>query len=288
MTEPLRRRQLYGPALATLAVFALAPVRANADVAGAVNTVRGQGCVGGARAATALRGNARLDEVAHQLSAGLSLRAAQERAGYHAASSFSVTISAVRATGDVSQIIARQFCAQVTNPAFSEIGVWRQGTQVWIALAEPFAPPRSAERAQVGARVLLLVNEARAHARRCGTQPFAAAAPLQRSAVLERAALAYAQDMARYAYMDHTGRDGSSPQQRISAAGYAWVEGGENLASGVMNADEVVDGWLHSPGHCANLMHPAYTEMGVGFAVNPKDAAGIYWALELGRPPGRP
>ncbi len=287
MTERPRRRQLYGPALATLAAFVLAAVPGYADVAAAVNAVRSQGCPGGARPATALRAEARLDEVAHQLSAGLSLRAAQQRTGYHAASSFSVTISAVPASGDVSQIIARQFCAQVANPAFSQIGVWRQGTQVWIALAEPFAPPRSGERAQVGARVLLLVNQARAQARRCGTQSFAAAAPLRHSAALEQAALAYAQDMARYAYMDHTGHDGSSPQQRISAAGYAWVEAGENLASGVMGADEVVDGWLHSPGHCANLMHPAYTQVGVAFAVNRKDAAGIYWALELGRPPGR-
>jgi uncharacterized protein YkwD len=84
--------------------------------------------------------------------------------------------------------------------------------------------------------------------------------------------------------MDHTGRDGSTPQQRIGATGYSWVEAGENLASGVMSADAVVAGWLQSPGHCANLMEPAYTEMGVAYAVNPRDAAGIYWALEFGRP----
>jgi len=51
-----------------------------------------------------------------------------------------------------------------------------------------------------------------------------------------------------------------------------------------MRPGEVVSGWLGSPEHCANLMDPAYTELGVGFAVNGRDAAGVYWALELGRP----
>ena len=281
MTDLLGGRQFRGMALLGLLLL---PRTGCADVADAVNAVRSHGCAGGA-AAAALRGNRQLDEVARHLAGGVPLREAEQRSGYHATSSFSVSISPVPASGDISQSIATQFCAQITNPAFREIGVWRQGSQVWIALAEPFAPPQTGERAMVASRVLELVNAARAHARHCGAESFAAAAPLRRNALLEKSALAYAQDMARYAYMDHTGRDGSSPQQRISAAGYAWVEAGENLASGVMSADEVVAGWLHSPGHCANLMQPAYTEMGVAFAVNPRDAAGVYWALEFGRPP---
>ncbi len=284
MTDLLGGRQFRGLALLGLALSSLP---AHADVAGAVNAVRSHGCADAAHAAAPLRGNARLDEVARRLAEGLPLREAEQRAGYHAASSFSVSISEVPASGDVSQIIAKQFCAQVTNPAFGEIGVWQQGTRVWIALAEPFTPPPTTDRTLINGRVLALVNAARARARRCGAESFAAAAPLSRNALLEQSALAYAQDMARYTYMDHTGRDGSSPQQRISAAGYAWVEAGENLARGVMTADAVVDGWLHSPGHCANLMQPAYTEMGVAFAVNPRDEAGVYWALEFGRPARR-
>jgi uncharacterized protein YkwD len=54
-----------------------------------------------------------------------------------------------------------------------------------------------------------------------------------------------------------------------------------------MSAEAVVDGWLHSPEHCANLMDTAYTQMGVGFAVNPRDDTGVYWALEFGRPAGK-
>jgi uncharacterized protein YkwD len=285
MTDLPCRRQFRGATLLGLALVLL-PLAARADITGAVNAVRSRGCPGG-HVAAAVRDNASLAQVARQIAAGMPLRAAQEASGYHAASSFSVSISGVPADGDISHIIAAQFCAQVTNPAFAEIGVWRQGAQVWLALAEPFIPPRTSDRAQVGSRVLALVNAARGRARRCGAQSFAATGSLQQNALLEKAALAYAQQMSRYAFMDHTGHDGSSPQQRVSAAGYAWVETGENLASGVMTADQVVEGWLHSPGHCANIMRPAYTEMGVAFAVNPRDAAGVYWALELGRPPGR-
>ena len=284
MTDLPRGRQFRALVLLGLA---LAPLLARADVASSVNAVRSHGCPNRTPAVAALRGSARLDEVARYLAQGLPLREAEQRADYHAASSFSVSISEVAASGDISQIIAAQYCSQVNNPAFAEIGVWRRGSQVWIALAEPFAPPPATARALVNSRVLELVNAARAQPRRCGAESFAAAAPLRRSAVLEQVALAYAQDMARFAYMDHTGRDGSSPQQRISAAGYDWVEAGENLARGVLGADEVVDGWLHSPGHCANLMRPGYTAMGVAFAVNPRDEAGIYWALEVARPLGR-
>jgi uncharacterized protein YkwD len=59
---------------------------------------------------------------------------------------------------------------------------------------------------------------------------------------------------------------------------------GENLASGVLSADDLVNRWLHSPEHCANLMDPRYREMGVAFAVNPNNDAGIYWAMEFGSP----
>ena len=109
--------------------------------------------------------------------------------------------------------------------------------------------------------------------------------PLSANASLGQVALAYAQDMARYGYMDHTGRDGSSPEVRVTRGGYRWREVGENLASGIMTPEEVVEGWLQSAEHCANLMDPAFREMGVAFAVNARDERGVYWAMEFGTPP---
>ena len=49
-----------------------------------------------------------------------------------------------------------------------------------------------------------------------------------------------------------------------------------------MQADAAVQGWLNSPGHCANIMSPTYTEMGTAFAVNDKSGAGIYWVQVFG------
>jgi uncharacterized protein YkwD len=282
MTEPSTRYQY--PAVLWLAL--LAPLYAHADVVGSVNAVRAAGCPGGTRAQP-LQQNPRLDEVAHRIAAGASLHTAQQQAGYHAVSSFSISIDDVPENGDVKHIIETQFCPQSTNPSFSEIGVWREGAEVWLAFAEPFAPPAMADRSVIYARVLELINTARSSARRCGAASFPTAPPLTRNANLERAAQDYAQDMATFGYMDHTGRDGSAPHERITRSGYRWSETGENLASGIMSAEAVVDGWLHSPEHCANLMDPAYTQMGVGFAVNPRDDTGVYWALEFGRPAGK-
>jgi len=261
----------------------LGPPYAAADVVDAINTVRDGGCGGRVRAAP-LRENERLDEVARRLSQGSDLTTAQQAAGYHAASSFSVSISHVPPSGDVERILATQFCQQSTNPAFREIGTWRRGGTVWIALAEPFAPPTTRERGAISRRVLELTNQARAGARRCGATPFAVAPPLTLNATLGRAALEYSKQMATWGYMNHTGHDGSSPAERITRSGYHWREVGENLASGIMTPEQVVTGWLGSPEHCANLMDPLFTQMGVAYAVNPHDAAGVYWALEFGTP----
>jgi uncharacterized protein YkwD len=262
----------------------IGPCTARADVVDAVNIVRYGGCAGRVHSAAPLRENERLDEVAKRLSQGSDLKTAQQAAGYRSASAFSVSISQVPPSGDVEQIIARQFCRETTNPAFRDIGTWRRGSTVWIALAEPFAPPAARERAGVSRRVLELTNQARAHARRCGATPYAAAPPLSLDVTLGRAARDYAQQMATWGYMDHSGRDGSSPAQRISRSGYRWREIGENLASGQLNAEEVVSGWLGSPEHCANLMDPLFRHMGVAYAVNPHDAVGVYWAQEFGAP----
>ncbi|HKF97046.1 MAG TPA: hypothetical protein VKB20_02225, partial [Steroidobacteraceae bacterium] len=146
-----------------LLLTALGPAWACADVIDSVNTVRNVGCDGRHRAAPPLRENARLDEVAHRLSQGTDLRTALQFARYHEVSSFSVSISNVPANGDIERTLAQQFCQQIINPAFREIGTWRTGRQVWIALAEPFTPPASQDQSEVAHRVLALTNEARAH-----------------------------------------------------------------------------------------------------------------------------
>ena len=282
MTE-LRGRCQF-PLVLCARLLLLAPLACAADVMDALNAVRDGGCANRPGGVAPLRESALLDEVAHRLSQGTDLHTAEQFAGYHAVSSFSVSISHVPPSGDVSAIVARQFCAQISNPAFREFGSWRRGADVWLALAEPFMPPAPHDQGEVSRRVLELTNQARARARRCGPTPFAAVAPLTLNARLSHVARLYAQDMAAFGYMDHTGHDGSSPAARITRGGYRWREVGENLASGIMTPEEVVAGWLASPDHCANLMDPLYREMGVAFAVNSHRDAGVYWAMEFGTP----
>lgn len=281
MTDPNYRSQWR----ALLWLLLLVSLSARADVLESVNAVRAAGCTGGSKAPP-LQQNARLDEVAHRMATGASLHSAQQQVGYHALSSFSVSITDVPASGDVTHIIETQFCPQSTNPAFRELGVWRQGADVWLTFAEPLDGPAPQDRSAINAQVLELVNTARSSARRCGTANLPAVPPLTRAVALERAAQDYAQEMATYGFMDHTGHDGSAPHERITRSGYRWSETGENLATGSLTAQAVVLGWLGSPPHCANIMDPAYTQMGVGFATNPRDEGGIYWALEFGRPAG--
>lgn len=136
----------------------------------------------------------------------------------------------------------------------------------------------------VSARVLSLVNEARSRPRRCGSQVFAAAKPLKLNVQLGRAALLHSQEMATYSFMEHQGRDSSTPAERVTRAGYQWTAVGENVAAGPGTAEEVMVIWLASPGHCANIMSARFSEMGVAFAVNDQDDYRVYWTLSLAAP----
>ncbi len=128
-----------------------------------------------------------------------------------------------------------------------------------------------------------LVNQARTRGRTCGNGQFAPSAPLLVSDKLYRAARTHASDMARRNYFEHRGRDGSSPKDRVQREGYRLRLTGENIAFGPETAAEVVDGWLASPGHCANIMDPRFREMGVAVALGSR-RGHFYWVQELGTP----
>ena len=102
---------------------------------------------------------------------------------------------------------------------------------------------------------------------------------------LAQAALGHSEDMAARNYFSHTSADGRSMVDRIDATGYAWSALGENIAAGYPSINAVVDGWIASDGHCANLMNPAFRDMAL--ACVPGTASSTYrtyWTLELGRP----
>ncbi|GLY19351.1 CAP domain-containing protein [Kineosporia rhizophila] len=120
-------------------------------------------------------------------------------------------------------------------------------------------------------QVLKLTNEERKSAG-CNTM-------LKLNSKLNAAAQGHSDDMATQKYFDHTGKDGRSPFDRMSDAGYKFGAAAENIAQGYGSASAVVEGWMNSSGHKANILNCTYTEMGLGYASN-----GNYWTQVFGKP----
>ncbi|MFQ6006034.1 MAG: CAP domain-containing protein [Woeseia sp.] len=269
---------------ALVVLLAVAPVRGVADPVDIANSIRSRGCGELSAVDRPLRARMQLDEVARRVAHGVTLDKATSGSGYRARKSASIHIRTAKGEDGVAQMLAQRFCGIVADSTLHEIGVFRRGEETWMVLAAPFAPPAPDDAPAVSHRVLELINEARRHARSCGRKRFPATTSLKRAAALDRAALAHAQDMAARSYMGHKGPDGSMPADRATRAGYAWVAIAENVAAGQTTAEEVVDTWLASPWHCANLMNPRYSDTGVAYVVNPTGEKGIYWAQVFAAP----
>ena len=96
---------------------------------------------------------------------------------------------------------------------------------------------------------------------------------------LDMAAIDHSTDMAQRRAMSHTGYNGSNAGQRISANGYRARAWGENVAAGQPNVGAVMNAWMNSAGHRANILNPAFTE--VGFAAVTASNGTIYWTMVL-------
>jgi uncharacterized protein YkwD len=90
-------------------------------------------------------------------------------------------------------------------------------------------------------------------------------------------AQAHSRDMFKRHYFSHTSLDGRSTWDRLEARGITYSQAGENLAWGQGTGSAVLTGWLHSPGHRANIENGSYTRHGVG-------KVGTYWTHIFIRP----
>ena len=97
---------------------------------------------------------------------------------------------------------------------------------------------------------------------------------------LSRAAQAHSIDMAKRRYFSHTSLDGRTFAQRIRAQGYTGSVIGENIAAGYPTPQAVMDAWMKSPGHKANILNCRYTAIGVGSAVG--GPYRYYWTQDFG------
>ncbi|MFF6781092.1 CAP domain-containing protein [Streptomyces sp. NPDC012510] len=132
------------------------------------------------------------------------------------------------------------------------------------------APRTSTSNADSGptARVLALVNAERQKA---------GCAPVTENAKLTKAAQNHSQDMADHQNMSHTGSDGSDMSDRLARVGYRFRSAGENVAAGYGTPESVMDGWMNSPGHRANILNCGFKEIGIGLA-----QPGNYWTQNFG------
>lgn len=88
----------------------------------------------------------------------------------------------------------------------------------------------------------------------------------------------HSSDQAAHNHMDHTGSDGSTMQTRVEAEGFQWTSLGENVASGQLTVDQVMQDWMNSPGHRANILGD-YKFFGGGLAYN---NGKTYWTQDFG------
>jgi uncharacterized protein YkwD len=255
-----------------------------------------------------------LDRAAAEWATGQSLPAASERNGYRG--DFTAGLHINGPDSATLQLLRRSGCRMVAGREMRDIGVYRRGFDSWIVVASvyrvtpwgqaaagtatPPAPavgwgatptpapaaaplPTPALSPVLATRALQLVNDVRARGTHCGDELFGPAPPVTLSGTLADVALGHANDMAEKNYFEHVDPAGQSPADRVRAVGYSEKLVGENIAYGPKSVEEVVQGWLDSPGHCENIMDPRFVEMGIGLAPG-HVKRGLYWVQVLAEP----
>ncbi len=94
---------------------------------------------------------------------------------------------------------------------------------------------------------------------------------------LEAVADSHCSDMASRDYLDHTSPDGVTLSNRLDNANIYYVSAAENLASGFTTAEKVLNAWLNSPKHSANILSGEFTKIGIGFCAGGSN--GTYWNI---------
>ncbi|MGW1273046.1 CAP domain-containing protein [Streptomyces sp. NPDC002491] len=137
------------------------------------------------------------------------------------------------------------------------------------APAKPQAPVTVSAETQAAAEVLKLVNEERA---KVGCSAVSA------NSALSDLAEKFSDDMAARGFFDHTDPDGATPWDRAAKAGISGL-GGENIARGQSDAAAVMEAWMNSPGHKANILNCDFKTLGVGVHFG---SGGPWWTQDFG------
>ncbi|MFF3036134.1 CAP domain-containing protein [Streptomyces rubiginosohelvolus] len=130
-------------------------------------------------------------------------------------------------------------------------------------------PSPSPTDASARSEVLALVNQERAKA---------GCSPLTTSAPLTSLAQNFSEDMAARGFFDHTDPDGDTPWDRAAQAGVQGLAA-ENIARGQADAQAVMEGWMNSEGHRANILNCDYKTIGIGVH---EGSGGPWWVQNFG------
>jgi uncharacterized protein YkwD len=223
-----------------------------------------------------------------KLGTGMFLDLELERKGFRAEHAEILYVSGAANAKSAMAELERSYCKSLLDARYEVVGSRRTGDEWQVILAQPEIPPplvKTPDLSEFGQIILTAVNLARASGATCGAIAYPPAPPLKWNEALAKASRAHSLDMANQRYFNHHGKDGRLPASRASDAGYKWRRVGENIAVGQNSAEEVVAGWLASPGHCVNIMEPEFVEMGVAYAIY--DTVGkprVYWTQMFGRP----
>lgn len=96
--------------------------------------------------------------------------------------------------------------------------------------------------------------------------------PLEYDWQLSRVARYKSEDMQKNKYFSHTSPTYGSPFNMMKSFGISYKTAGENIAKGYQTPSAVVNGWMNSKGHRANILNSSFTHIGVGYV-----ASGNYW-----------
>jgi uncharacterized protein YkwD len=265
-----------------------ASISAQADPISALRLLREGGCGGTFPAARPLQHLVWLDRAAEQWANGRSLASALS--GYESESAAGLHIKGPEPA--TVQLLKQAGCRTVTNPSLHDVGLYQRGADSWLVLGSVYVAPATAPALAsapapapaLATRALQLVNDVRARGARCGDRSFGPAPPVKLSGTLAGVAFGHAADMAMHDYFEHEDRAGRSPADRVRAVGYPEKLVGENIAYGPKSAEEAVQGWLDSPGHCENIMDPRFAEMGIAYAPGHASRRGLFWVQLLVAP----
>jgi uncharacterized YkwD family protein len=151
-------------------------------------------------------------------------------------------------------------------------------------VSQPSAPAKSSSSATTSSQapsagssysafqneVVRLVNQERA---KNGLGALSVDSALTKTATLK------SQDMAENGYFSHTSPTYGSPFDMMKQFGITYRTAGENIAMGQTTPAQVMEGWMNSPGHRANILQSSYTKIGVGVAQN--SAGRYYWTQQF-------